>query len=185
MTRVPYEPDDDQAADRFLNSQIRRPDPKVWAELFSDRYVEQTWRILHYFEDQTVVALGKRRTDIETLRRRRAQGTTTRDDYLAAAEEYEEWKTRTLHFQALVRRYCRQAYVAVSRIQNQDMITALRAAVKNLTLAIAEHRDKSAANDYEPTDFDRLLWARLGTTWVPGKSPTHLLSAAEYLRVEP
>jgi hypothetical protein len=165
---LPYGPDDDHAADRFVNNALRSRDPEVWRELASDDRVEQTDRVLLAMLDRITVDRAHRKAERDTARVRLAEGEISRAEYDRDVAEDGERAKKTAHFEALVREQHRLIAAGVRRLRGDDVRDELMSLVITLAAAIDAHRAAVLGGGGEPTGVDRALWARLTTLDVPG-----------------
>ncbi|WP_158853092.1 hypothetical protein [Saccharothrix deserti] len=165
---LPYEPDDDQAADRFVNNALRSRDPEVWRHLASDAYVEQTDRVLLAMLDRIAVDRAHRKAERDTARARLSAREITRADHDRDLAEDGERAKKTAHFEALVREQHRLIASQVRRLRGDDVRDELMSLVITLGAAIDTHRAAVLGEGGEPTEADRALWTRLTTLDVPG-----------------
>ncbi|MBB5958566.1 hypothetical protein FHS29_005174 [Saccharothrix tamanrassetensis] len=165
---LPYEPDDDHAADRFVNNALRSRDPEVWRQLASEAYVEQTDRVLLGMLDRIAVDRAHRKAERDTARARLSAGEISRADHDRDLAEEGERTKKTAHFEALVREQHRLIASQVRRLRGDDVRDELMSLVIALGAAIDTHRAAVLGEGAEPTEADRALWARLTTLDVPG-----------------
>lgn len=164
---LPYGPDDDQAADRFVNNALRTRDPEVWRELASDAYVEQTDRVLRGMLDRIAVDRTHRKAERDTARMRRAAGESSRTDHDRDLAEEGERAKRTAHFEALVREQHRLIAARVRALRGDGVRDELMSLVIALGTAIDAHRAAVLGGGAEPTAADLALWDRLAALDVP------------------
>jgi hypothetical protein len=169
---LPHTPDDDHAADRFVNNALRGRDPEVWRELASDEYVEQTDRVLLAMLDRIAADRAHRRAERDAARVRLAAGEITRADLDRELAEDGERNKKTTHFEALVREQHRLIASRVRRLRGDDVRDELMSLVVALGTAIDAHRTAVLGGGNEPTGADRALWARLAELDAPGTTGT-------------
>ncbi|WP_199443635.1 hypothetical protein [Umezawaea beigongshangensis] len=165
---LPYGPDDDHAADRFVNNALRSREPEVWRELASDAYVEQTDRVLLAMLDRIAADRAHRRAERDAARVRLAEGEITRAELDRDAAEDGDRAKKTAHFETMVREQHRLIAAAVRRLRGDDVRDELMNLVVTLGAAIDTHRAAVLGGGSEPTGADRALWARLTALDVPG-----------------
>ncbi|MFD1150426.1 hypothetical protein [Saccharothrix hoggarensis] len=165
---LPYEPDDDQAADRYINAALRSRDAEAWRLLASDAYVEQTDRVLRAMLDRIAVARTHRTAERATARSRALDGEISQAEYQRDAAEDANRATKTAHFETLVREHHRLIAPAARRLRGDDVRDELMDLVLALGTAIDAHRAAVLVEGYEPTPTDQALWARLAALDVPG-----------------
>ncbi|GGP68620.1 hypothetical protein [Saccharothrix coeruleofusca] len=174
---LPYTPDDDQAAARFVNEALRGQDPEVWRDLAADAYVEQTDRVLLAILDRIAADRAHRNAERDTARARLAAGEITRADHDRERAEGGERAKRTAHFEALVREHHRLIAAKARRLRGDDVRDELMSLVIALGTAIDGHRSAVLGGGGEPTGADRALWARLAELDVPGTAGRTSLAA--------
>lgn len=153
--QLPYAVEDDQAAIEAVGQDINRPDPARWrAMTATDDRLRQTYRALGQLIKQVEVAFLRRKADLHAF-----QG--TRREREQAAADYQEWKSRTVHFAncAVARRG--ELEPRIRQAGHDHRVRVLTAALRALADAVAEHRDAIRGGQREETTADRLLWARL------------------------
>ncbi|WP_367129492.1 hypothetical protein [Saccharothrix sp. HUAS TT1] len=165
---LPYEPDDDQAADRFVNNALRGRDPEVWELLTSDTHVEQTDRVLLAMLDRIAADRAHRKAERDAARVRLSEGEISRADHDRDVAEGGERAKRTAHFEALVREQHRLVAARVRRLRGDDVRDELMSLVVALGSAIDVHRAAVLGGGGEPGAADRALWERLVALDVPG-----------------
>ncbi|MFC6093117.1 hypothetical protein [Saccharothrix lopnurensis] len=165
---LPYAPDDDHAADRYVNNALRSRDPETWRLLASDAYVEQTERVLRAMLDRITVTRTHRTAERATARARALEGEITQAEYQRDAAEDANRFTKTAHFETLVREHQRLIAPAARRLRGDDVRDELMDLVLALGSAVDAHRGAVLAGEGEPTAADRALWARLTALDVPG-----------------
>ncbi|GAB2975730.1 hypothetical protein [Saccharothrix stipae] len=168
---LPYEPDDDHAADRFINLALRSRDAETWRLLAADAYVEQTDRVLRAMLDRITVARTHQSAERATARARAAAGEISQVEFQRDAAEEATKATKTAHFETLVREHHRLIAPAARRLRGDDVRDELTDLVLALGSAIDAHRAAVLAelpDGAEPTATDQALWARLTTLDVPG-----------------
>ncbi|MGM1062498.1 hypothetical protein [Saccharothrix sp. Mg75] len=165
---LPYEPDDDHAADRFVNNALRSHDAEAWELLTSDAYVEQTERVLLGMLDRVAVDREHRRVERDAARARVTAGELTRVDRDRELAEDGERAKKAAHFEALVRERLRVIAARVRRLRGDDVRDELMSLVVALGAAIDAHRTAVLGGGGEPSGADRALWERLTTLDVPG-----------------
>ncbi|MDQ2587852.1 hypothetical protein [Saccharothrix yanglingensis] len=165
---LPYEPDDDQAADRFINLALRSRDEETWRLLASDARVEQTDRVLRAMLDRIAATRTHRTAERATARARASAGEITQAEYQRDAAEEAARATKTAHFETLVREHHRLIAAAVRRLRGDDVRDELVDLVLALGSAVDAHRSAVLAGGGEPTAADLALWERLAALDVPG-----------------
>ncbi|MFI9814173.1 hypothetical protein [Saccharothrix variisporea] len=174
---LPYAPDDDHAADRFVNLALRNRDPEVWEELVSDAYVEQTERVLLGMLDRIAADRAHRRAERDAARARLSAGETSRAEYDREVADEGDRARKTAHFEALVREQHRLVAARVRRLRGEDVRDELMSLVVALGTAIDAHRTAVVAGGGEPRGADRALWERLSALDVPVASGRTSLEA--------
>ncbi|WP_447007168.1 hypothetical protein ACRAKI_12155 [Saccharothrix isguenensis] len=164
---LPYEPDDDHAADRFINLALRSRDPETWRLLASDAYVEQTDRVLRAMLDRITATRTQRTAERATARARALDGEITQAEYQRDAAEDANRATKTAHFETLLREHHRLIASAARKLRGDDVRDELMDLVLALGSAIDAHRAAVLADGFEPTATDQALWARLAALDVP------------------
>ncbi|WP_410655216.1 hypothetical protein [Amycolatopsis sp. lyj-112] len=153
--RLPYTVDDDRAAVTEVGHEINRPDKARWQAMTADdERLRQTHRALGLLIKQVEVSFLHRKADLRAV-----EGTYK--DRQRAAVEYEEWKSRTIHF---VNRACerRSSLTRRVRLLNETrVIGELRTALRTLARAVTDHRDVIRNGNRNETTADRILWLQL------------------------
>ncbi|MEU4744264.1 hypothetical protein AB0G02_27895 [Actinosynnema sp. NPDC023658] len=165
---LPYPPDDDHAADRFVNNALRSRDPEVWRELTSDAYVEQTGRVLLGMLDRIAADRSHRKAERDAARARLSAGEISRADHDRDLVEEGERAKKTAHFETLVREQHRLIAAQVRKLRGDDVRDELMSLVVALGSAIDAHRAAVLGAGTEPTGADLALWERLAALDVPG-----------------
>ncbi|RKT54598.1 hypothetical protein [Saccharothrix australiensis] len=165
---LPYEPDDDQAADRYINAALRGRDAEAWRLLAADTHVEQTDRVIRAMLDRIAVARAHRTAERATARARVSAGEITEAEYRREAAEEAARATKTAHFETLLREHHRLIAQAARRLRGDDVRDELADLVLALGTAIDAHRSAVLAAGVEPSAADRALWERLSALEVPG-----------------
>lgn len=164
MTRVvalPYEPDDDVAADRMINDALRTRDTSAWRALTQPKYVLQTERILFATLEDIERSIGQRKAEFDRIRDRRAEGVVSHEEWTQHKQAWQEWKGRTEHFQVLTRQYLRMVVDCARPVRGDGLRHELISAVRGLAEAVQRHRAATLLDGLEPSAADRALWARL------------------------
>lgn len=174
---LPYGPDDDHAANRFVNLALRNRDAEEWRLLASDAYVEQTDRVLQGMLDRIAADRAHRGAEREAARARLAEGEITRVEYERAVAESGERARKTSHFEALVRERHRLIAAQVRRLRGEDVRDELMSLVVALGEAIGAHRAAVLGGGGGATAADRALWERLTALDVPGPTGRTSLEA--------
>lgn len=164
---LPYGPEDDQDADRFVNDALRNRDPEVWRHLASDAYVEQTGRVLLAMLDRIAADRAHRKAERDAAHAKLVAGEITRAEYDRELAEGGELAKRTAHFESLVREQHRLISARVRRLRGDDVRDELVSLVITLGAAIDAHRAAVLGGGGEPTRADRALWERLAALDVP------------------
>ncbi|MCE7000940.1 hypothetical protein LZG04_39900 [Saccharothrix sp. S26] len=171
---LPYAPDDDQAADRYINAALRSRDAEAWRLLAAQSHVEQTDRVLRAMLDRIAVSRVRRTAERATARSRALDGEISQAEYQRDAAEDADRATKAAHFETLVREHHRVIAAAARRLRGDDVRDELTDLVVALGSAIDAHRAAVLAGRAEPSAADRALWARLATLDVPdddGRTP--------------
>jgi hypothetical protein len=179
---LPYPPDDDHAADRFVNNALRSRDAETWRLLASDAYVEQTDRVLRAMLDRIAATRVHRTAERATARARALDGEITQSEYQRDAAEDATKATKAAHFETLVREHHRLIAAAVRRLRGDDVRDELTDLVLALASAIDAHRTAVLADDFEPTATDQALWARLTELDMPGTDGEGRTSVEELVK---
>jgi hypothetical protein len=184
VSLVNHDPSDDEAARKLMDRLMRLPDKKVWQELESPKYVEQTFRILQGMEYSVVTSgahANKERTQKQEALR---AGLITEGVYGQWLIEHEEWKARASHFRGLVQERRREIEPKIKAARQQRNDDMHRKTLLALVKAVGEHR-RAVNEEYEPTELDKQLWLRLDVLRVPHTNSTSitLSELLENLRV--
>jgi hypothetical protein len=166
--RLPYGPqvDFDDDAEHEINQELRSPSRERWHEMTSDRYVEQTHRVLARIKRAVEVNISGRNAGLAELRADWKAGRIGQRDYQAGLADHAVWKTRTVMFQTKVEDRLAQTRGLVERVTGEGAFRDLFAVVATLAAAVEEHRAAvTTAGQVRPAD--RVLWARLATLRVP------------------
>jgi hypothetical protein len=147
-----HDPADDRVADAVLNELVRNPDPARWAEALSERYAEQTARVLRHFASQVQTALDTRTADLEDARRGLRLGDINAHELREIERQYWAWRHATMHFAGLCTTWLAQAEAAEARVRAR-----LIGPLDELLAAIEQHR-RGRLGLGQPTKADRMLW---------------------------
>ncbi|WP_133849867.1 hypothetical protein [Labedaea rhizosphaerae] len=147
---------DDEAAYEAVGHEINRPDPARWrAMTLDDDRVQQTYRVLGQLVKNTQVALTAHKSALSGY-----QG--TRAGYRAANAEYQDWKSRTVHFLGCLNARRRELEDRVRWLRQGHALDRVSGDLRALAKAVADHRDAIRSEcGRQATTADRLLWARL------------------------
>ncbi|AIG74362.1 Hypothetical protein AJAP_07245 [Amycolatopsis japonica] len=152
---LPYALDDDRAAITAVGHEINRPNPARWRAMTTDdERLRQTHRALGLLIKQVEVSFLQRKASLRAV-----EGTYK--DRRRAKVEYEEWKSRTIHF---LNRACERRGSIAPRVRLLDetnVIDDLRTALETLARAVTDHRDAIRAGTRNETTADRMLWLQL------------------------
>ncbi|MFI9452537.1 hypothetical protein [Amycolatopsis sp. NPDC052450] len=153
--RLPYAVDDARAAVEAVGQDINRPDAARWRAMTADdERLQQTYRALGMLIKQVEVSFLKRRAELRAFEGNRME-------YRQAASEYEEWKSRTVHFANRARERRAELEHRVRLLTRNRAIDEVRTTLRTLAQAVADHRDAIRSSGREETTADRLLWVRL------------------------
>ncbi|MFI9006038.1 hypothetical protein ACIGNX_02235 [Actinosynnema sp. NPDC053489] len=164
---LPYDPDDDQAADRYINAALRSRDAEAWRLLATETHVEQTDRVLRAMLDRIAVARTHRTAERAAARVRAREGDISQAEYERDAAEDANRATKAAHFETLVREHHRLIAAAARRLRGDDVRDELTDLVVALGSAVDAHRTAVLASGAEPTPADEALWERLATLDAP------------------
>lgn len=164
---LPYGPDDDHAADRFINLALRSRDAETWRLLASDAHVEQTDRVLRAMLDRIAVGRVHRTAERATAKAQVLDGEISQTEYQRDAAEDANRATKAANFERLVREHHRLIAASARRLRGDDVRDELLDLVLALGTAIDAHRVAVLARGSEPTPADEALWSRLTTLDVP------------------
>lgn len=153
--RLPYAVDDARAAVEAVGQDINRPDTARWRAMTADdERLRQTYRALGMLIKQVEVSFLKRKADLRAF-----EG--SRKEYRQAAAEYEDWKSRTVHFASRARERRVELEHRVRLLTQNHAINEIRTALQTLAQAVADHRNTIRSGSREETTADRMLWVRL------------------------
>ncbi|MFI7122616.1 hypothetical protein [Amycolatopsis sp. NPDC049868] len=153
--KLPYAVDDDRAAVTAVGHEINRPDPARWQAMTTDdERLRQTHRALGLLIKQVEVSFLQRKADLCAV-----EGTYK--DRQRATVEYEEWKSRTIHFLNLARERRSSLTRRVRLLNETHVIGDLRTALQTLVRAVTDHRDAIRCGSRNETTADRMLWLQL------------------------
>ncbi|MEU3767980.1 hypothetical protein AB0E55_23255 [Amycolatopsis keratiniphila] len=153
--RLPYAIDDEHAAVIAVGQEINHPDTARWRAMTTkDDRLRQTYRALGLLIKQVEVSFLKRKADLRAF-----EG--TRKEYRQAASEYEDWKSRTVHFANRARERRAELEDRVRLLKQSHGFAEIRTALRTLAQAVADHRDTIRRSDCQETTADRMLWVRL------------------------
>ncbi len=153
--RLPYAVDDAHAAVEAVGQDINRPDAARWRAMTADdERLRQTYHALGMLIKQVEVSFLKRKADLRAF-----EG--TRKDHRQAAAEYEDWKSRTVHFANRARERRAELEHRVRLLKQNRAINQAQTTLRTLAQAVADHRDAIRSGGREETTADRLLWVRL------------------------
>lgn len=156
-----YDVSDDVAAAEFVGRQLHFSHEDTWSALFAPERVDQTLRVLGAIHQKVQAQASDRRA---VLADAVAQPNVTRAAVKAAEAEYEDWKRRVAHFRAATinriqqaRQAVKDANIARAAARDATDVKQLRGTLRDLALAVHEHRKTSP----DPTRVDTRLWAAL------------------------
>ncbi|MEV0674941.1 hypothetical protein AB0I60_00320 [Actinosynnema sp. NPDC050436] len=167
---LPYPPDDDPAAYRYINAALRSRDAEAWRLLAADSHVEQTDRVVRAMLDRIAVARTHRTAQRAKARVQALAGEISQADYQRDAAEDATRATKTAHFETMLREQHRSIAQAARRLRGDDVRDELTDLVLALGSAIDAHRAAVLASGAEPAASDRALWDRLAALDVPGSA---------------
>ncbi|MFI5560750.1 hypothetical protein ACIA2T_15860 [Amycolatopsis japonica] len=153
--RLPYAIDDEHAAVIAVGQEINRPDAARWRAMTTeDDRLRQTYRALGLLIKKVEVSFLKRKADLRAF-----EG--TRKEYRRAAAEYEDWKSRTVHFANRARERRAELEDRVRLLKQSHGFAEIRTALRTLAQAVSDHRDTIRSSGRPETTADRMLWVRL------------------------
>jgi hypothetical protein len=153
--QLPYGVDDDQAAIEAVGSEINRPNTARWRAMTADDdRLRQTYRALGQLIKQVEVAFLRRKADLRAF-----QGTP--QEHQQASADYEEWKSRTVHFVNCARQRRGELEPRIHQADGDRRVQELTTALRSMARAVADHRDAIRRGERGETTADRLLWVRL------------------------
>ncbi|SDC75930.1 hypothetical protein [Actinokineospora iranica] len=182
--RLPYEPDDDRAAEELINIELRNPVIARWRAMTSDHYVIQTDRVLLRIYRRTEATYITRNARMADMRAAFVANEITAEQRRDAIAQHEAWKATVEVFRAEVEQRREQIIHRVRTLTGDNGFTIARTSLHALARAVAEHR-ATVDTEYEPTKADRLLWSRLSIVTYPlDRHGEHTATLDEYLRHE-
>lgn len=151
--QLPYAVDDDQAAIEAVGAEINRPNTALWRAMTADSdRLRQTYRALGQLIKQVEVAFLKRKADLRAVRG---------PEYQQAAADYEEWKSRAVHFANCAVQRRGELEPRIRQADGDRRVRDLTSTLRSMARAVADHRDAIRRGEREETTADRLLWVRL------------------------
>jgi hypothetical protein len=142
----------------------------AWSDLLAAPVAQRTHDTLTVMLTQVEADLTSRAAELETFRQDCwARGRAGTDDWFAARAEHEDWRRRAVRAKQAILRRKRAAKEAAyaARTEEHHAQSRYRTAVRQLAVAIAEHRRASAAGGFDPEPHDRALWQVLDQVEVP------------------
>ena len=165
--RLPYEPDDDDAANVFIDAALRSQDLATWRALNAPEYVLQTHRVLRAMRGRVGLTFTHRNADIDVAKSKVRSGALAADEYAQLLDEFKRWKKSATVFQQMVSEQIGRTRDRARVVSGDDTLNDMRELVFALAMAVDEHRRRQDNADYEPTEADRVLWARLVALSLP------------------
>jgi hypothetical protein len=165
--RLPYEPDDDAAAEPVVDAALRSKNLATWRALNSPEYVLQTFRVLRAMVGRVGLTFTRRNADLDVARAQRRAGKITAEDFAQQLEDFKRWKKAAATVQNELHEQLGRTRDMARAVSGDAARDDLRELVHTLAMALDEHRSRQERDDYEPTEADRLLWARLATLSLP------------------
>lgn len=161
--QLPYAVDDDQAAIEAVGAEINRPNTARWRAMTAqDDRLRQTYRALGQLIKQVEVAFLRRKADLRAF-----QGTP--QEHQQARADYEEWKSRTVHFANCAVQRRGELQPLIHEASGDRRVQELTSTLRSMARAVADHRDAIRRGERAETTADRLLWVRLDLvpeTWL-------------------
>ncbi|MFI7114912.1 hypothetical protein [Amycolatopsis sp. NPDC049868] len=119
-----------------------------------DERLRQTYRALGLLIKKVEVSFLRRKADLRAF-----EG--TRKEYRQAAADYENWKSRTVHFANCARERRAELEGRVRLLEQSHAFEEIRTALRTLAQAVSDHRDTIRTSGRQETTADRMLWLRL------------------------
>lgn len=158
--QLPYAPDDDDAAEQYVNREIRHRNLDRWRAMCSDPYILQTHRILLGIDRKMDATFAHRNGEVRAARADYQAGDITNNARADIIQEYDLWKESALVFRSKVRSRREEILPRVRQLNGDNILATARSMLLALARAVADHQ-VTVERDYEPTVADRTLWARL------------------------
>jgi hypothetical protein len=155
---LPYNPDDDTAAEVYVRESLRRSARGNWTALLADDRVVQTYRVLRRIEAVAVQNHVHHREAIKSAKADRDAGLISMECYAEKYQQYAVWRERAVAFDGVLRQYLDMATDRVQVLRKDPITEALRHVLLTLAMAVEEHRE---AHTGEESLADTALWARL------------------------
>jgi hypothetical protein len=153
--QLPYAVDDDRAAIEAVGAEINRPNTAHWRSMTADSdRLSQTYRALGQLIKQVEVAFLRRKAELRAFR-------GTGKERQQAAADYEEWKSRTVHFVNCAVQRRGELEPRIHKADRDHRVQELTTALRSMARAVADHRDAIRSGERAETMADRLLWVRL------------------------
>lgn len=180
-TSLPYGPDDDNAAERYIREALRRAHRGNWTALAADERVLQTYHVMRRMELSAASSHIRHREELRLSRTRRDEGLISAEEHAKDYEAFNDWRGRAVLFDGVLRQYLDMIEDRVRVIRRDTIVESLRTALLTLALAVDDHRD---AHRGEESLADTALWARLDLLRWPIAAGTDALALAEAVAAE-
>jgi hypothetical protein len=144
--------------------------PAVWEALLAPQVVDRTHQILGDLMNSLNDELTNKRAERAAFRQECfAQGEEGKQRWFDTEAEYEDWRRRAVGYKRAIEHRLGQTKLARSEthIAAATVVEQTRGAVRELALAIAEHRRTSLEEGFDAEEHDRRLWAVLEQVCVP------------------
>lgn len=106
---LPYGLAEDDAARRFIGTQINSPHPRAWRRLLSARRAEQTQRALVALMLDVHAQHADRKRVFGTVELAHRQGRLSERELTQARLDYDTWKARVAHYRRAVQQHLDEA----------------------------------------------------------------------------
>lgn len=185
---LPYEPDDDDQADRYINMELRNPTLERWRAMTTDKYIVQTARVLKATLKTIEYTFARKNGELAAIRAQFAAGEISNQLRRKHVDAYNEWKFAALVFKSRATQRRDQIMPRVLELTGDSSFQYVQETLLTLARAVDEHR-RALTIDRKPTPADQALWARLHTLHLarnrtaPGDKP-HTVPLAEAIALE-
>lgn len=149
---IRHDPLDDATADRILNHLLRAPDSQRWAIMLSERYAEQTARVLRFFAAQSGLAHEARAAEVRDARLAHEAHELGAKRLRTIEKQHAEWLHTVRYFENLVSTWIDKAEAAALIAR-----AAVRGPLDELLDAVDAHQ-RGTLGLGSADKPDRMLW---------------------------
>lgn len=174
--RLPYDIDDDEAAEQYVREALRRSQRGNWTALLAEDRALQTHRVLRRIEARAAQKHARHHEAIEQARLDLDAREITDEQFAEKNQAFTDWRQRAATFDAIIQQYLDMATNRVRILHKDPIMDCLRRTLLTLALAVHSHREAHAG---EESLADTALWARLSTLPWPDAESRTLADAVE------